>query len=118
MAGMTRTRVGILLRKLVELIMEHPEGLAPSEALSLLARRAELSPYELEVSASGRARYVKRLHFATTNLRLAGWLAKQDRSKWVVTEAGKRAFSKFPEPMAFFKESETQRHSLKYGGAS
>lgn len=117
MSKLTRRRVGELARALFKLLMEHPDGLAAEQALNELAKQVQLTPYELE-AIRGKPRYVKRLHFVTTNLKLAGWLTKQGRTRWVVTEEGKRAYLAYGDPMEFFRKSEESRFSKTYGGAS
>lgn len=116
MPEITKARKGELLRTLVEILSNHPDGLAPSVALQLLAERASLTAYELESTSSGRPRYVRSLHFATIELAKAGWMAKSGRSKWSVTEEGKRAFAKYTDPEMFFREATKRRMATQWGG--
>jgi restriction system protein len=115
MAEITKARTGELLRALFEILLEHPDGLRASAALGMLAETTKLTPYELEETRSGHLRYAKRLHFSTVNLARAGWLAKSDRTKWIVTEEGKRAFAKYTDPEAFYREAINRRMSTQWG---
>lgn len=118
MPKLTKARVGSLLRTLVEVLLDHPSGLPAKIALGMLAERVELTPYELGPTVDGRPRYLKRLYYSTVNLARAGWLAKPDRMRWVVTERGRRAYNEFIDPLKFYQEAEEGRYTRKYGGAS
>ncbi|MFO0848342.1 MAG: restriction endonuclease [Gemmataceae bacterium] len=83
-----------------------------------LAERVELTSYELEPLNSGRLRYDGRLRHAAVHFSKAGWLAKFDRNKWVVTDEGKQAYFKFTDPYQFYREAERRGFVARYGCAN
>jgi restriction system protein len=99
--------------------MEHPNGLSAAEAMSRLAESVVLTEYELQpLPRSGRPRYGERLRMATVDVARAGWLNKVDRKKWIVSEAGKRAYAEYQDPEVFYRQAIKLRHWSKYGGTS
>ena len=96
----TRRRTGELLRKLFEILLEHPEGMQASLAMQELASRVVLSEYEKGEYESGGRRFDKVVRFATVDTVKAGWLTKT-KGLWSVTEEGRKAFKTFPDPEAF-----------------
>jgi restriction system protein len=104
MANITRRRTGELLRKVLEILLRHPDGLRAKEALTTL--EGEIPPTEFEGSeyASGGRRFEKIVRFATVDAVKAGWLAKS-KGIWSITEEGKRALDRFPDPEAFYREA-------------
>lgn len=104
MAEITRRRTGELLRKLFEVLIPVPDGLAASAAIERLGRAVTLSEYERGSYESGGIRFDKIVRFATIGPVKAGWLQK-DRGRWSITEAGRRAYEKFQEPEAFYREA-------------
>ena len=59
MPEITRRRTGELLRKLFEILMSSPEGLAARVALERLATQTTLTEYEAGVYSSGSRRFKK-----------------------------------------------------------
>ncbi len=104
MAEVTVRRTGELLRKLFELLFEHPEGLQAGRALELLSERVLLSEYEKGDYESGGRRFDKIVRFATVDLVKAGWLLK-DKGKWSVTEEGRQSYEKLRDPEAFYRRA-------------
>jgi restriction system protein len=104
MAEVTAGRTGELLRKLFEVLFEHPEGLQAAMALELLSQRVALSEYEKGDYESGGRRFEKIVRFATVDLVKAGWLFK-DKGKWSVTDEGRGAYEKLKDPEAFYKRA-------------
>src|SRR5687767_15216651 len=116
MSEITRTRTGEFMRTLLGILIENPDGLTASDAIDRVRKKLDLSAYELANLPSGRPRFEKVLHFGTTNMARAGWLAKPKRSKWVATDAGKHAYSSFTEPYRFREECERAWQSLQFTG--
>lgn len=113
MAEVTRKRTGELLRKLFELLREHPEGLQAGNALERLANSVTLTDYEAGTyESSGTRRFDKIVRFATVDCVKAGWLFKH-KGTWTVTEAGLQAYKAFPEPEAFYREAVRLYHAWK-----
>lgn len=103
MAEITRQRTGELLRKLLELLQAAPEGLRAKDALAALEKKVELTPYEKGNYASGR-RFEKIVRFATLDASKAGWIIKS-KGHWTITDAGRKAYQKYPDPETFYKEA-------------
>lgn len=104
MANITRARTGEFLRRLFQVLMEAPEGVAASSAIEAVRQSLELTPFELGSYPSGGQRFDKILRFATVDCVKAGWLHKND-GVWSVTEAGQKAYKQYPDPEAFYKEA-------------
>lgn len=104
MPEITRRRVGELLRKLFEVLLENPEGLQARLALAELGKRIKMSPYEAGSYESGGSRFDKIVRFATVDCVKAGWFAK-NKGKWSITEAGEAAYRKYTDPEAFYREA-------------
>src|SRR6266540_1353459 len=104
MAEVTRRRTGEFLRKLFELLMASPDGLPAKEALAALGARVKMTEYEAGEYESGSRRFEKIVRFATVDTVKAGWLLKES-GVWSVTDAGRKAYEKFPDPEVFYKEA-------------
>ena len=104
MPEITIARKGYLLRKLFEFLIPRPEGMPVREALNQLRSQVELTDYEKGFTASGPNRFEVNLRFATTDLHKAGWLLKQ-KKMWIVTDEGRAAFNKHPDPEKFYREA-------------
>jgi restriction system protein len=89
MAEITRKRTGELVRIVVELLLEKPEGMPAQEILDHIPRAIELTEYEKGYYASSPndPRYEKIVRFATVDMVKAGWLVKS-KGQWILTEEG------------------------------
>lgn len=105
MADVTIYRTGELLRKLFEILIEHPEGLRAKDAIALVREQMELTDYEKGEFSSGGQRFEKIIRFATIDCVKAGWMVK-DRGIWTVTDEGKAAFYRLREPEVFYREAQ------------
>ncbi|NKN34264.1 Mrr restriction system protein [Marichromatium bheemlicum] len=103
-AGVTRQRVGKLMRTLFEILQEHPDGIQAQTAIAELEQRVPATAHESGHYASGGRRYENIVRFSTVDLVKAGWLLK-DKGIWSVTETGKEAFATYPDPTAFYKRA-------------
>lgn len=63
-----------------------------------------MTPYEAGAYESGTRRFEQIVRFATVDCVKAGWFLKQ-KGVWSITEAGKEAYVKYPEPDAFYREA-------------
>jgi restriction system protein len=104
MAEITRKRTGELLRKLFEILMQFPDGLAAGDALKKLSTAVTLSEYEAGFYDGGARRFDKIVRFATVDCVKAGWLLKH-KGKWTLTDAGVQAYKTFPDPEKFYREA-------------
>jgi restriction system protein len=101
MAEITVKRLGELLQQLFKILDRAPEGLRAGEALARLGQTIKLTEYESGVyPSSGVQRFDKIVRFATISCSKAGWLVK-NRGKWVLTEAGRKALTDYPDPEVF-----------------
>jgi restriction system protein len=114
MANVTRRRTGEFLRKVFELLWDKPEGLPAKIVLEKIGEVFKLTEYEIGSysSSPNDQRYAKIIRFATVDLVKAGWLIK-NKGLWIVTELGKDAFKKFPDPEDFYKEACRLYHEWK-----
>ncbi len=105
MPEVTIPRTGVHIRKLFEILAQHPDGLRASEALKSLAESTDMTPYELGTYAStGTRRFEKVVRFATVDCVKAGWLLK-NKGIWSITDAGRKAMTALPNPEAFYREA-------------
>ncbi len=112
MGDTSRKRLGELVRKLFEILLEKPDGLPAKDALSALASKVTMTEWEKGSYANGARRFEKNVRFATVDTVKAGWLLKT-KGTWVVTDAGKAAFKKFQDPEAFYREAVRLYHIWK-----
>ncbi len=112
MAENTRKRTGEFLRKLFEILMPHAEGLQARDALKALEGSVQLTEYEKGIYESGSQRFKKIVHFATVDCVKAGWLLK-NKGRWVITEAGRDAYSKYTDPEDFYRRAVKLYHEWK-----
>jgi restriction system protein len=104
MAEVTRKRTGELLRKLFQLLMEHPEGMQAQVALKALENAVTLTEYEKGSYTSGGRRFEKIVRFSTVDAVKAGWLTK-NKGLWSITDEGKAAFVTLQDPEAFYRQA-------------
>ncbi|WP_371419809.1 restriction endonuclease [Tardiphaga sp.] len=105
MPEITILRTASHIRKLFEILSQHPDGLKAANALKALAEATQLTTYEQGTYAStGGRRFEKIVRFATVDCVKAGWLLK-DRGIWTITEAGRLAMSEYPDSEAFYREA-------------
>ena len=105
MAEVTVQRTGELLKKLFEILMEHPDGMKAQDALLALKERVVLTNYEKGEYPSGGPRFDKIVRFATVDCVKAGWLTK-DRGIWALTDEGGRAYEQYKSPEQFYRQAQ------------
>lgn len=105
-ADVTRKRQGELVRGVFEILLDHPEGLQAAAVLSRLEQAVLPTPFELSTYPNKPTvrRYEKIVRFSTIPFVKAGWLIKS-KGNWSLTDEGKRAYEKWPDPEEFMKES-------------
>src|SRR3989304_2207500 len=105
MSDITLQRVGELLRGVFEILWNKPEGLSAKEVLRQIPETINLTEHELSLSPSTNApRYERIVRLATIPLARAGWLVKNDKGRWSITEDGRQASKRFPHVQGFYKE--------------
>jgi restriction system protein len=107
-----RKRLGELVRKVFEILIDKPEGLPAKDTLAAVARSIQMTEWEQGSYANGARRFEKNIRFATVDTVKAGWLLKT-KGNWVVTEAGRAAFKKFQDPETFYREAVRLYHLWK-----
>jgi restriction system protein len=101
-------RIGELLRGLFELLWTKPEGLFANNLLGVLPQIVRLTDYEKEYSSTtNRPRYERIIQLATIPLFKVGWLAKNDKGRWFITDEGRDACKKFSNPQDLYREALT-----------
>lgn len=111
MSNIPRRRVGELQRGVFTILLDHPEGLSAKEIISRMGQI--VPPTEFEKSDypkhPGTQRFGKIIRFATIGPVKAGWLIKE-KGRWYLTEEGKKAYSRYPDPEEFSRESNRLYH--------
>jgi restriction system protein len=106
MAEISRKRVGELVRGVFHILLPHPDGLPAKLILERLP--AVIPPTEFEQSTYPKhpdiRRYEKVVRFSTIAAVKAGWLTK-NKGLWSLTDEGRQAFTRFPDPNAFALEA-------------
>lgn len=100
-----KRRTGELLRTLLEILRDQPDGMQAKDALAKLVSKVKLTEYESGNFESGGRRFEKIVRFATVGLVKAGWLTKT-KGIWGVTQAGLKALDQFKDAVAFFQEAD------------
>lgn len=104
MANVTRKRTGFFLRNLFQLLLAEPTGAKAGDLIPKVAAMSGLTDWEKGQFASGGQRFEKVLRFATVDCVKAGWLQKS-KGIWQVTEVGAKAYAKYKDPEAFYREA-------------
>jgi restriction system protein len=77
MPEITIRRVGGHLRKLIEILLHSPDGLAAKAAREKLATSVQMTDYEKGLYPStGTSRFETIVRFGTVDLVKAGWIVK------------------------------------------
>ena len=106
MAEITSKRRGEMVRKVFEILLEHPDGLRAKEVLERAEKSLTLSDFEKSTypNRPDVRRFEKTVRFASIPHVKAGWLVKS-RGRWSVTEEGRQAYRQFKEPEQFDREA-------------
>lgn len=106
MSNITIKRAGELLRSIFEILWDKPDGLTAREVLSRIPRAAQLTEDELRPSPNTNTpRYEKIARIATIPIAQAGWLAKDEKGLWRITQDGYDACSRFASAQDFYQEA-------------
>jgi restriction system protein len=106
MADVTLNRIGELLRSVLELLWNKPEGMPAREILAFLPEITELTEYERGFSpATGIQRYERIVRLATIPLVKAGWLVKNSKGRWYITDEGRQACRRYPNARELYREA-------------
>jgi restriction system protein len=106
MADVTLGRISNLLRGVFEILWTRQEGLPAKEVLALLPDVVKLTEYELGYSSSANTpKYEKIVRLATIPLVKIGWMIKNDKGRWFLTESGRQACRKYPKIEELYTEA-------------
>ena len=107
MAEISRTRRGELVHGVFHILLPHPDGLPAKLVLERLS--TIVPPTKFEQSTYPKRpdirRYEKIARFSTIGAVKAGWLTK-DKGLWSLTDEGRQAFTRFPDPEALWLEAD------------
>lgn len=98
------TRKGELLRGVFRILHEVQEGLRKRIVLSRLEQILPPEENETRIYSSGESYYRKLVGWITYDAKMSGWMIKENRGQWSLTNAGRRAYDEFPDPLNFFRE--------------
>lgn len=99
-------RVSELIRGVIELLWNRPEGLPAKEVLAYLPEIIPLTPYETSILPTSQLpRYERTVRIAVTALVKAGWLLKTNTGQWALTQAGRAACKRHASPQEFFLQA-------------
>jgi restriction system protein len=108
MPDITRRRQGEMVRKVFEILLAHPEGLAAKDVLTATPDGLTLTPFEVAdyPNRPGVRRFEKIVRFSTIPFVKAGWLTKT-KGTWAITEDGRTAYAAHPDPADFMRAAVT-----------
>jgi hypothetical protein len=94
-----------LIRKAFEILIPYRDGLPPKTVLERIAESLSTSESEARTHGSRPLRsFEEVVWLATIAPAKAGWL-RNDRVRWLVTEAGERAYAEFQDPEEFIAQA-------------
>jgi restriction system protein len=106
MSKVTISRIGELLRSVFELLWNKPEGLPAREIIAFLPEITPLTDYEKGYLANTNTpRYERIVRLATIPLLRAGWLVKNNKGRWFITEEGRNACRKYSNAQELYQEA-------------
>jgi restriction system protein len=87
-----------------DLLLKHPNGMSAKDVLAQVEHSVTLTEYENGAypNRPGDRRFEHIVRFNTIGPVKAGWLVKT-KGKWILTEDGKDALSKYPNPEELIK---------------
>lgn len=106
MAEITMKRRGELVRKVIEILKDHPEGFPAKDVIKKVEESIQLTPFEQSMYPNHPTvrRFEKIVRFATIGPVKAGWILKS-KGHWSVTEQGLKAYRDFKDPEKFTSEA-------------
>jgi restriction system protein len=102
----TRMRQGQIIKTVLAVLNENPEGLQVQEVIAATESRLDLSDYEKSFYPShpGVKRFDKIVRFTTIGPVKAGWLIKS-KGIWTITSEGRAALASFQDPSDLMSEN-------------
>jgi restriction system protein len=106
MSNITIQRAGELLRSIFEILWDKTDGLTAREVLSRIPHVTKLTEDELKPSPNtNMPRYEKIVRIATIPITQVGWLAKDEKGLWRITQDGYDACTQFVNVQDFYNEA-------------
>lgn len=116
MADVTVSRVGELLRSVLELLWNKPDGLPAQDVISYIPQITPLTDYEKGYAPpTNIPRYERIVRLATIPMVQAGWLVKNNKGRWYITEEGRQACKRFRSAQELYKEAVDHLEIVKQG---
>ncbi len=116
MAEVTVSRVGELLRSVLELLWNKPEGIPAPEILAYIPQITQLTDYEKGYAPpTNIPRYERIVRLATIPMVQAGWLVKNNKGRWYITEEGRQACRRFRSAQDLYKDALDRLEIVKQG---
>jgi 5-methylcytosine-specific restriction protein B len=89
-------------REVLAFLAEQPDGRADKGAVfNHVEQRFPPEDSDSELSKSGPPRWENSLHWSTTGLVSAGWMTKDGKGEWSITDAGRQALLSYPDALTF-----------------
>jgi len=80
-----------LQRTLLEVLIEHPDGLSSKDIDRLAAQKLGVSQQDLDLIRSGsRSEFAYRMAWERTHAKAKGLIAKTEKRNWKISELGKQ----------------------------
>lgn len=106
MSNPSTQRISELIRGVIELLWNRPDGLPAKEVIAYLPEIIRLTPHETTpLSGTQIPRYERTVRIALTALVKAGWLLKTDTGQWALTQEGRAACKRHTSPQEFFLQA-------------
>jgi 5-methylcytosine-specific restriction enzyme B len=93
------------LRVAFEYLARHDGKVSKDEVVAYAGQEVPPVDEDLEEVPSGGARWLVHLHWYTVDPTKAGWLLKDGRGGWFITEAGRQALDRYQDPESFYGEA-------------
>ena len=106
MAEITAKRLGELIRKVFEILIDNEDGLPAKQVLDRVEKLLPLTDFEKSnyPNRPSVRRFEKTVRFASIPHVKAGWLVKS-KGRWSITNEGKAAYGQFKDPEQFRREA-------------
>jgi len=116
MTEITIQRTGELIRGVIEILWSKADGLPSREIIASIPDIIKLTDYEMGVSPSTRTpRYERIIRLAIVPLVRIGWMLKNDKGRWRLTDEGRGAIRRFVNAHDFYTEALRLSEDGKHG---
>ena len=106
MADITLGRISELLRSVFELLWTRAEGMPVKDLFTSLPDKIQLTGYEKEyTSSTNTPRYERIIRLAAIPLFKAGWLFRNNKGRWYITDEGRQACKRYSNAQELYKEA-------------